>query len=167
MSAALKTKTNESLLYDKQLIYAFVDGTIKTFAETVSTEVQFTHAFVEKHYQKRGDVAGVLTIVAPPLTGRLIVSYPQAAIFNVVECMFGEKHTELNSEVSDVVGELTNQIYGQAKTTLSDLGYEFGMSIPKVVVGDLAIPNPKYFASLVLPFHLKNKTTFFVEINIE
>ena len=167
MSAALKTKTNESLLYDKQLIYAFVDGTIKTFTETACSEVEFKQAFVEKQYRKRGDIAGVLNIVAPPLTGRLIVSYPQTAILSIVENMFGEKHTELSNDVADVVGELTNQIYGQAKTTLSDLGYEFGMSIPKVVVGDLSLPNPSYFASLVLPFILKNKTTFFVEINIE
>ena len=167
MSALRKPTTNESLLHDKQLIYAFLDGTVKIFAETASTEIVPSRPFVKSEYEKRGDIAGVLRIIAPPLTGRLIVSYESQAIFKVVENMFGEKPTEINSDVSDVVGELTNQIYGQAKTTLSDLGYQFGMSIPKVIVGALDVRNPRYFASLVIPFSLSNKTTFFVEINIE
>ncbi|MFN7905725.1 MAG: chemotaxis protein CheX [Pseudobdellovibrionaceae bacterium] len=167
MSALRKPKTNESLLHDKQLIYAFLDGTVKIFAETASTEIIPSRPFVKSEYEKRGDIAGVLRISAPPLTGRLIVSYESRAIFKVVENMFGEKPTEINSDVSDVVGELTNQIYGQAKTTLSDLGYQFEMSIPKVIVGALDVRNPRYFASLVIPFSLPNKTIFFVEINIE
>jgi chemotaxis protein CheX len=167
MTAAIKQAPNEGLLYDKQLIHAFTDGTVKTLAETASTIITPQQPFVERKYQKRGEIAGVLRIIAPPLTGKLIVSFPDTGIFQVIENMFGEKHTTIDQEVTDVVGELTNQIYGQAKTTLSDFGYQLEMSIPKVVVGRVDVPNPNFFASLVIPFILPNKTTFSVEVHLE
>lgn len=169
MSAAAKKQqiTNESLLHDKQLIYAFVEGTIKTFSDTANTEIVNQKPFVEKQYQKRGNIAGVLRIIAPPLTGRLIVSFPEEVILQVMENMLGEKPSALDKDVADAVGELTNQIYGQAKTTLSDLGYQFEMSIPNVSAERLEVPNPDYFASLVMPFTLANNAVFYVEINIE
>ncbi len=53
--------------------------------------------------------------------------------------MLGEKHTQINAEVSDAVGEMTNMIYGSAKTTLNQLGYNFEMAIPTVISGDFKI----------------------------
>jgi len=49
--------------------------------------------------------------------------------------MFGETMTELNSEIADAVGELTNMISGQARMELEQKGKLFEAAIPSVITG--------------------------------
>ncbi len=50
--------------------------------------------------------------------------------------MFGEEMKELNSEITDAVGELTNMISGQARKELEEIGRIFHAAIPTVVLGE-------------------------------
>ena len=49
--------------------------------------------------------------------------------------MFGEEMTELDSEVADAAGELTNMISGQARQKLEEAGKVFEAAIPSVITG--------------------------------
>ena len=49
--------------------------------------------------------------------------------------MFGEEMTELNDEIADAVGELTNMISGQARKELAEIGKIFQGAIPSVITG--------------------------------
>jgi chemotaxis protein CheX len=49
--------------------------------------------------------------------------------------MFGEEMKEINNEISDAVGELTNMISGQARKELSEIGKVFQGAIPTVITG--------------------------------
>jgi chemotaxis protein CheX len=49
--------------------------------------------------------------------------------------MFGEEINELNDDIKDAVGELTNMISGQARKELEEIGKLFEGSIPSVVSG--------------------------------
>lgn len=153
-------------LFDKKLINAFIEGVVKTMSTMASTEVKFGKPFVDTKSVTRGAVAGMVGMVAPPMRGTLVISFPKDAIFLILENMLGEKHAELTSAVSDAVGELTNMIYGSAKTTLNQLGYNFEMAIPSVVQGDFIINRQNGGATLVIPFDLQNKSQFFIEIAV-
>jgi chemotaxis protein CheX len=46
--------------------------------------------------------------------------------------MIGEKYDEMNEEVADCVGELTNMISGDARSQLQKVGFDFTAAIPTV-----------------------------------
>lgn len=153
-------------LFDKNLVTAFIDGVTKTMSTMASTPTKPQKAFIEKQHVAKGEIAGMVGMVAPPLRGQLTISYPKEAILQIYENMIGEKHTEINSDIKDAVGELTNQIYGLAKTALNQLGYKFEMAIPTVVHGTFTISKADHGATLVIPFELTNNSVFYVEVSV-
>lgn len=167
MSAAPKMEGNP--LFDKRLIAAFVEHVNKTMSNMAQTTVKPLKPFIEQDFTQRGDIAGMVGMVAPPLKGTLLITYPKTAIFKIVENMIGEKHTEIGTDVKDAVGELTNMIYGSTKTTLNQLGYNFEMAIPSVITGEFIISKGSNSsgATLVIPFELDNQSVFYVEITVQ
>ncbi|PIS11532.1 MAG: chemotaxis protein CheX [Bdellovibrio sp. CG10_big_fil_rev_8_21_14_0_10_47_8] len=153
-------------LLDKRFVSAFVDGVIKTTSLMASTQVVVGKPTVETQFQAKGDVAGMVGMVFGQMKGTMSISFSKEAIFQIVENMLGEKNTEINASVTDAVGEMTNQIYGTAKTTLNQMGYAFEMAIPSVIQGTFTISKHHSGATLVIPFNLSNGSTFFVDITV-
>jgi chemotaxis protein CheX len=153
-------------LLDKRFINAFVEGVVKTISLTAQTSVTTEKASVEPAFQAKGEVAGMVGMIFGEMKGTMSISFPQEAIFFIMEKMLGEKYTEITNDVTDAVGEMTNQIYGTAKTTLNQLGYGFEMAIPSVIKGSFVISKHHNGPTLVIPFKLSNGTTFFVDITV-
>lgn len=167
MSAAAKKLEEGNPLFDKRLLQAFVDGVIKTLATIAQTEAKVGKPYIEPEFTEKGEIAGMVGMVAPPLKGTLLISFTKPSIFQVMENMLGEKHSELTDDVSDAVGELTNMIYGSAKTALNQLGYNFEMAIPTVIRGDFKVSKATKGATLVIPFNLKEDAIFYVKITVQ
>jgi chemotaxis protein CheX len=163
MSAA--EQINNPLL-DKQLVNAFIDGVQKTLSTMAMTESSPKKAFVEKDFEAKGDVSGMIGMVSGNMKGTITISFGKDAIFKILENMLGEDYSEINDEVRDAVGELTNMIYGTAKTTLNELGYNFEMAIPTVITGAHQITNYHKGATLVIPFEMGD-LGFHIEITVE
>lgn len=163
MSAA---QVIQNPLLDKKLINAFIDGVKMTLSTMAQTNTVCGKPFIETDFKLRGDIAGMVGMVAPPMKGTLIISFPKESIFLIIKNMIGEEHTEITTDVSDAVGELTNMIYGSAKTSLNQLGYNFEMAIPTIVRGDFVISKTQLAATLVIPFQLENKSEFYIEITV-
>lgn len=164
MSAAQKI---ENPLLDKQLVNAFIDGVQKTLSTMAMTESTPKKAFVEKDFKAKGDVSGMIGMVSGAMRGTITISFEQSAIFEVLNNMLGEDYSEIDDEVRDAVGELTNMIYGTAKTTLNELGYNFEMAIPTVITGAHQITSYHKGAALVIPFEMSGDNNFFIEITVE
>jgi chemotaxis protein CheX len=167
MSAAAKKEESTNPLFDKRLLHAFVDGVIKTLATIAQTETKVGKPFIEPEFSDKGDIAGMVGMVAPPLKGTLLLSFSKDSILHIIENMLGEKHTGIDADVSDAVGELTNMIYGTAKTALNQMGYNFEMAIPSVIRGELLVSKSNKGATLVIPFELKNNSVFYVKITVQ
>ncbi|MBL7671180.1 MAG: chemotaxis protein CheX [Bdellovibrionaceae bacterium] len=163
MSAA---QVIQNPLLDKKLINAFIDGVKMTLSTMAQTNTVCGKPFIETDFKLRGDIAGMVGMVAPPMKGTLIISFPKESIFLIIKNMIGEEHTEITTDVSDAVGELTNMIYGSAKTSLNQMGYNFEMAIPTIVRGDFVISKTQVAATLVIPFQLENKSEFYIEITV-
>lgn len=164
MSAAEKM---ENPLLDKQLVNAFIDGVQKTLSTMAMTESTPQKAFVEKDFNAKGDVSGMIGMVSGAMKGTITISFEKVAIFKVLENMLGESYEEIDEEVRDAVGELTNMIYGTAKTTLNELGYNFEMAIPTVITGSHQITSYHKGAALIIPFEMDGSPSFFIEITVE
>ncbi|MBK7962005.1 MAG: chemotaxis protein CheX [Bdellovibrionales bacterium] len=163
MSAA---QVIQNPLLDKKLINAFIDGVKMTLSTMAQTNTVCGKPFIETDFKLRGDIAGMVGMVAPPMKGTLIISFPKESIFLIIKNMIGEEYTEITTDVSDAVGELTNMIYGSAKTSLNQMGYNFEMAIPTIVRGDFVISKTQVAATLVIPFQLENKSEFYIEITV-
>lgn len=154
-------------LFDKRLVNAFVEGVLTTLANMAQTTATPHKGRIESAFSPKGEIAGMVGIVAPPLKGSLLIVFTQESICHIIENMLGECHTTINSEVSDAVGELTNMIYGSAKTTLNQLGYKFEMAIPTVIAGDFKIMPNSGAATLLIPFELPNNSVFYIQITVQ
>lgn len=163
MSAAPKM---QNPLLDKTLINSFIEGVSKTLETMASTKVTYGKPFVEQKFAARGEVAGVVGMVSNEYKATLTLSFPKPAILLILENMLGEKYSDITDEVFDAVGELTNMIYGSAKGTLNDLGYNFEMAIPTVIKGQFIMLQHSKSATLVIPFKLTNQTEFYIEISV-
>jgi chemotaxis protein CheX len=114
-----------------------------------------------------GDVTGIIGMAGGKVKGSLSITFTSAAIFDIARRMLGENVTEINSTVTDLVGEITNMVTGGAKRLLSEQGYDFDMAIPAVVAGkDHHIAHKSNGMKIVIPFTIL-AGKFFVEICFE
>lgn len=161
-------KIEKNPLLDKNFLNAFVEGVVKTLSMMASTQCEPQAPKVESAFKPKGDVTGMVGMVAGSMKGTLTISFSKEAILEVFENMLGEKHPEINSEICDAVGEMTNQVYGTAKTTLNQLGYSFEMAIPTVIQGQFQISKYHTGTTLVIPFKLKaSGAAFYVEVTVQ
>lgn len=82
-----------------------------------------------------GDISGLIIMVGDNIQGSMSISFEEGLVLEVMHKMLNEKPHSIDSEVQDLVGEITNMICGVAKNELAQKGYDFGMAIPMVVSG--------------------------------
>ena len=81
--------------------------------------------------------------------------------------MLGELHTEINQDVFDAVGELTNMISGVARTHLEKEGMTVYAAIPSVVYGKQhTINHILNSPSIMIPFSI-DQGSFVVDVCIK
>ena len=153
-------------LFDKNFINAFVKSVVETLKVMASTEPIPEPIKVERNYHPAGDVAGFIGMVSNDVRGNLTFTFEKEALFFVLNNMFGETYTEVTSEAADAVGEFTNMIYGNAKTTLNQLGYNLSMALPTVITGRFKISEAHSGATLVAPFKV-GPGYLYVEITVD
>jgi chemotaxis protein CheX len=119
---------------DVNLVNPFIHATVTVLETMASTKANPGKPFLKKDKIARGDVTGIIGITGEA-TGTISVTFDQGSILGVVSKMFGEPLTEINAEIADAVGELTNMISGQARRKLEEIGRKFEAAIPSVVTG--------------------------------
>ena len=81
-----------------------------------------------------GDVSGIVGITGDA-EGSLCITFSKSCILFIISKMFGEEQKEINDEVKDAVGELTNVISGDSRRRLEDIGHHFLGAVPSVISG--------------------------------
>lgn len=71
--------------------------------------------------------------VTGKIAGTIVLSMSSTASFGVLDRMVGIEATEINADVCDAIGELTNMIAGAAKAQMEKL--ELSISIPNIISG--------------------------------
>lgn len=156
----------ENPLLDKTTVKAFIHAVQKTLFDMACTEIHVGKPFIESHLTPRGEVIGILGMVAPPLRGTLSLSFPANTILKIVKNMLGETYTEIDKNSTDAVGELTNMIYGSAKAALNDSGFNLEMAIPTVFHGQFQSVTNVDGVTLIIPIKLSSSEEFFIGITV-
>ena len=151
---------------DVKLINPFLEATVNVLKTMAFTDAVSGKPYLKKEKEAIGDVTGIISF-SGDATGSLSITFTQACIVRIVSSMFGEEINELNEEVRDAVGELTNMISGDARRKLQQHGYAIRAAIPSVISGKAHVIRHVHGGPCIaLPF-TTNNGEFTVEINVK
>ena len=151
---------------DVKLVNPFINATINVLETMAFISVAAGKPYLKKESMATGDVTGVIGLTGVA-NGTIAVTFEAECILAVVSGMFGEQMNELNSEIADAVGELTNMISGQARRELAEMGKPFKAAIPSVVTGtNHSITHYTDGPRVAIPFRT-NQGDFTIEVCFE
>jgi len=123
-----------AIRYDVNFINPFLEAVVNVLGTMANVEASPGKPFINKTRTATGDVTGLIGVTGYA-QGTISLSLSQGAILLIVNNMLSESYAEINDDIADAVGELTNMIAGQARGDLSKQGMSFKASTPTVTVG--------------------------------
>lgn len=112
----------------------FVNATLNVLATMASTEAVAGAPEPRGSQILSSDVTGLIGLIGETTQGSFSISFSEACILRIVSNMLGEEITDLEGDVGDAVGEITNMISGSARAELERHGESFRMALPNVIV---------------------------------
>ena len=151
---------------DVKLINPFINATINVLETMAFINVNAGTPYLKKENVAVGDVTGVLGLTGVA-NGTISVTFEEKCILTIVSNMLGETVKEINYEIADAVGELTNMISGQARRELGEMGKVFKAAIPSVIAGkNHSIIHYTTGPKIAIPFGTENGN-FTIEVCFE
>lgn len=142
---------------DALVINPFISSTINVLTTMANVIPQRGEIGLKQDRKTWGDVTGIIGLAGYQATGHMLLSFDQPSILKIVNSMLGESYQEINDQVVDAAGELTNMISGGAKREFNELGFFFEMATPIVIVGkDVAVNQLTKDPIISVPFTLEN-----------
>jgi chemotaxis protein CheX len=135
---------------NSEYINPFLTAAISVFSSMLGVSLVREQPFVKQGYQPNHEVSGMIGLTGKA-KGMVVLSLSREAAINAAATMLGETPKELNPDVADAVGELTNMIAGAAKAKLDHL--HMSVSLPTVIVGKShCIEFPRNSMPICIPF---------------
>ncbi len=119
---------------DAKIINPFLEATINVLKTMAMLDPTPGKAFVKKDTVAHGDVSGIIGITGDA-QGSMSISFSESCIKAVVQNLLGMPVTEINDEVRDAVGEITNMICGDARRRLDADNIHLQAGTPTIVSG--------------------------------
>ena len=119
---------------DVKFINPFINATLHVLETMASITAKAGKPYLKKDKVAKGDVSGIIGLTGD-VKGTISVSFSEDSILFIVSSMLREEMTELNEEIKDAAGEITNMISGQARQELDGMGRSLKAAIPSVVMG--------------------------------
>ena len=126
---------------DHPIVKAFVDAAVQTLTTMAMLELEPGEVTQVKAFENTLDYTATMGLCGEK-EGILVLSLESSLARQIVAAMLGEDESEIDSDLLDGVGELTNMIAGSAKTELGRSSYHFNLSIPAVIEGEKSIVTP-------------------------
>ena len=139
----------------EQVVKKFSNSVVNVMGTMAMTETKTGRAFVKKDNTAKGDISGVIgfSSASGKSKGTMSLTFTEESVLGVIGNMLGEEFSEINDDVADAVGELTNMICGQARKGMAELGINYEGAIPSVVTGkNHSIRHVSSSAILAIPF---------------
>jgi len=117
-----------------EFINPFLEATVSVLRTMARLEPVPGKPYIKKGASATGDISGIVGITGET-EGSLCISFSKECILLIIGRMLGEEQKEINEEVKDAVGELTNMISGDSRRRLEEIGHHFLGAIPSVISG--------------------------------
>lgn len=128
-----------------EYINPFIASLKNTFRTMLGCEARRGQLSIKKNGRAEHSISGVIGLSGKAV-GTVVVSFSSAVALRAASTMLMTEATEVNHDVLDAVGELTNMVAGSAKAQLDQ--YNLMVSLPNVVTGQ---DHEIHFPSCVTP----------------
>jgi chemotaxis protein CheX len=133
-----------------EFINPFVVATQNVFQTMLGSTLARGAVSLKHSHAPTFEVSGLIGL-GGMLQGMVVVSVGRTTALKAAEILLGSPLDELNDDVMDAVGELTNMIAGAAKTQLAR--YQLSIGLPTVICGrSHSIKFPSGSPQLIIPF---------------
>jgi len=119
---------------DAALVNPFIEGTLHILDTTAFVKVKPETPFLKRNRFAQGDISGLIEI-SGDLSGSASISFSEKSILGIVSDMFGEEMTEINEEIYDAVGELSNMVAGHVTTKIAEMDKKVKVKFTEVKPG--------------------------------
>ncbi|NVM56875.1 MAG: chemotaxis protein CheX [Desulfobacterales bacterium] len=151
---------------DATLINPFIYAALNVLETMAFVKAEAGKPYLKNDQLARGDVSGIIGLIGE-VSGTVSVSFSEKSILAIVSKMLGEEIKELNDEINDAVGEITNMISGQARQRLDEVGRPLRAAIPTVIMGkNHTIAHVTAHPIIAIPFSTDNGD-FTIEVCFE
>lgn len=133
-----------------EFINPFISSLSNTFSTMLEVEVRRGAISVREENAPWFDISGIVGLSGKAI-GTVVVSLSKPVAVKAASILLMDELTEIDDDVVDAVGELTNMVAGAAKAELEE--YELMVSLPNVVTGrDHEVRFPSNVTPICVPF---------------
>ncbi|NQU26253.1 MAG: chemotaxis protein CheX [Candidatus Nealsonbacteria bacterium] len=133
-----------------EYINPFVASTRSVFATMLGCELTRGTPFSKEDRHPQHEVSGIIGL-SGKARGTVVLSLERSVALAATAVLLGEHPKDINADVVDTVGELTNMIAGGAKAKLEEL--EMTVSLPSVITGKShTVDFPSQAVGIGIPF---------------
>jgi len=150
-----------------EYINPFLSSLLNVMSTMAQMELTPGKPMLKKGDIAMGDVSGLIGMVSEKAKGSLSITYDVSLALATMQGMLGESPSEINEEITDLVGEVTNMVAGGAKRMLSEVGIEFDMATPIVVSGENHTIHHKAKSAVVVIPLSSPKGKAYIEFSID
>ncbi|MFH0879484.1 MAG: chemotaxis protein CheX [Lentisphaerota bacterium] len=150
-----------------KLLSAFQESATTTFETMVFLPVLAGTPESKNKGGPTGYISGTISLASDDQSGTLSLIFPMDLAKAIFRSMMGMQDADAvaEGEVHDVVGELANMVAGGAKSRLQDIGFNFKIGLPTVVVGENHyLEPPRNVQTMVMPMNT-SKGMFYLELS--
>lgn len=128
----------------------FIDSAISVFETMLGCPAKLDGLEQLDCYISTYDVTGVIGL-SGQTSGDVVISFEKQVALSAAAALTGGEYEDIEEDVIDTIGELTNMIAGQAKASLSS--GDISLALPTVIVGkDHRIRFPSKIKPMSVPF---------------
>ena len=150
---------------NSDIVNPFVEATLDVMKNMAQLDATLGKASLKQSEIAQASTSGFIELIGST-PGTLSISFCDKAIMRIYENMLGDILESIDHSALDLVGEFTNMVCGGAKQRLSQKGYDFSLSQPKILSGkDHAIEHIRGCPVLTLPLEM-SPGNIFIEVGM-
>ncbi len=131
-------------------INPFIEALDHTFSTMVSCKVRRKPPYLKEKNQSLYPISGIIGL-SGKVVGTVVLTVSDEVALKSASAMLMMELEQINDDVMDAVGELTNMVAGNAKAKLEE--YQLSLSLPNVIRGkDSEIHFPPQAQPITIPF---------------
>jgi chemotaxis protein CheX len=119
---------------DVSFVNAYVSAVQNVFRTMIGIEVSIGKPSLKHEALTVADITGVMGFGGDK-KGTFCISLSKESAVFIYKTMIGDEADDINADVVDAMGELTNIISGQTRVEIEKLGHKLNATLPTVIKG--------------------------------
>ncbi len=127
-----------------------------------------TPYFIDSTDEFKWDISGIIGL-AGEVQGAVVLSLKSDLAMMLTERLTQTRHTEMNDDVYDAIGEIINIIAGNVKKDLEDV-FKIVISLPTIIKGEnhhMVWLKSQSTRKITIPFEVLNTHSFCLSVSLK